>query len=62
MLILVLISREGLADSAQHGRDFKGVYADLLNFLPSSLDRDHYQWRVTNNVITTHTLSTITFD
>jgi len=54
----MLMSREGLSDSAQHGRDFRGVYKDLLDFLPEEENREEYQWRVTNNVITTHTLST----
>jgi hypothetical protein len=34
------MAREGLADSAQHGRDFAGVYADLLDFLPNPKDGD----------------------
>ena len=55
----MLMSREGLSDSAQHGRDFRGVYKDLLDFLPEEENREEYQWRVTNNVITTHTLSTM---
>jgi hypothetical protein len=45
------ITREGLDDSWQHGKDLYGVYHDLLNFLPSSLS-SKVSYRVTNNVIT----------
>ena len=49
--------RAGLEDSLLHGQDFRGVYGDLLQFLPLSNERQKYQWRVTNNVITSQTLS-----
>lgn len=45
------ITRQGLDDSFQHGKDLYGVYHDLLNFLPSSLTTN-LTYRVTNNVIT----------
>ncbi|KAI8937712.1 hypothetical protein NX059_005413 [Plenodomus lindquistii] len=45
------ISRGGLDDSHQHGKDLYGVYHDLLHFLPSNLS-DKVSYRVTNNVIT----------
>lgn len=45
------ITREGLDDSWQHGKDLYGVYHDLLGFLPDSID-DKISYRVTNNVIT----------
>ncbi|KAI9848719.1 MAG: hypothetical protein M1837_006806 [Sclerophora amabilis] len=45
------ITREGLEDSWQHGKDLFGVYHDLLQFLPDELD-DQISFRVTNNVIT----------
>ncbi|PSN60724.1 phosphoglycerate mutase-like protein [Corynespora cassiicola Philippines] len=45
------ITREGLDDSWQHGKDLFGVYHDLLNFLPDDLS-DKVTYRVTNNVIT----------
>ncbi|ORY23361.1 phosphoglycerate mutase-like protein [Naematelia encephala] len=51
------ITSEGLEDSKQHGQDFRGVYGDLLQFLPLSWEKNKYQFRVTNNVITTQTLS-----
>ena len=41
---------EGLEDAWQHGKDFRGVYGDLLQFLPLSSEKEKYQWRVTNNV------------
>lgn len=47
----------GLEDSLAHGRDFASVYGDLLNFLPCASDRAAYAFRVTNNVITSQTLS-----
>jgi acid phosphatase len=46
------ITRSGLQDSWQHGRDVYEVYHDLLNFLPDELDRKKMEFRVTNNVIT----------
>ncbi|KAJ9647369.1 hypothetical protein H2199_002358 [Coniosporium tulheliwenetii] len=45
------ITREGLEDSWQHGKDLYGVYHDLLRFLPDSMD-GRVTYRVTNNVIT----------
>ncbi|KAH9868652.1 hypothetical protein J1614_007724 [Plenodomus biglobosus] len=45
------ITRGGLDDSHQHGKDLYGVYHDLLHFLPSKLT-DKVSYRVTNNVIT----------
>ncbi|KAL1612683.1 hypothetical protein SLS60_000912 [Paraconiothyrium brasiliense] len=45
------ITKEGLDDSWQHGKDIFGVYHDLLGFLPSELG-DKVTYRVTNNVIT----------
>ncbi|OCK83811.1 histidine acid phosphatase-like protein [Lepidopterella palustris CBS 459.81] len=45
------ITREGLDDSWQHGKDLYGVYHDLLRFLPDYMD-DKVTYRVTNNVIT----------
>ncbi|KAF2199031.1 histidine acid phosphatase-like protein [Delitschia confertaspora ATCC 74209] len=46
------ITKEGLDDSWQHGKDLYGVYHDLLNFLPKHLDLNKVEFRVTNNVIT----------
>jgi hypothetical protein len=45
------ITREGLDDSYQHGKDLYTVYHDLLNFLPANLS-DKATYRVTNNQIT----------
>jgi hypothetical protein len=45
------ITREGLDDSWQHGKDLYGVYHDLLGFLPSNMS-DKVTYRVTNNQIT----------
>lgn len=45
------ITRGGLDDSFQHGRELYGVYHDLLNFLPDAAD-ESVKFRVTNNVIT----------
>jgi acid phosphatase len=45
------ITREGLDDSWQHGKDLYGVYHDLLGFLPSKMN-DKVTYRVTNNQIT----------
>lgn len=45
------ITREGLDDSWQHGKDLYGVYHDMLRFLPDQLG-DNVTYRVTNNVIT----------
>ncbi|KAH6620277.1 histidine acid phosphatase-like protein [Boeremia exigua] len=45
------ITRGGLDDSWQHGRDLWGVYHDLLGFLPDDLT-DRISFRVTNNQIT----------
>lgn len=46
------ITREGLEDSYQHGKDLFTVYHDLLHFLPSQPDNNSIAYRVTNNVIT----------
>ncbi|KKZ66033.1 hypothetical protein EMCG_08204 [[Emmonsia] crescens] len=46
------ITKEGLDDSWQHGRDIYGVYHDKLRFLPRTLDLDRVSFRVTNNQIT----------
>jgi hypothetical protein len=47
------ITRGGLDDSWQHGKDLYGVYHDLLGFLPGNLgNMDQVTYRVTNNVIT----------
>lgn len=46
------ITRSGLQDSWQHGRDIYEVYHDLLDFLPDELDQKRMEFRVTNNVIT----------
>ncbi|WVQ82669.1 hypothetical protein IAT38_004801 [Cryptococcus sp. DSM 104549] len=51
------ITSEGLDDSYQHGKDLRGVYKDLLNFLPEEHEKEKYAFRVTNNVITSQTLS-----
>jgi hypothetical protein len=45
------ITREGLDDSWQHGKDLYGVYYDLLGFLPTNMS-DKVTYRVTNNQIT----------
>jgi hypothetical protein len=45
------ITKEGLDDSWQHGKDLYGVYHDLLKFLPDEMS-DKVTYRVTNNVIT----------
>jgi hypothetical protein len=45
------ITRGGLDDSWQHGKDLFGVYHDLLPFLPEELN-EKVSYRVTNNVIT----------
>ena len=46
------ITREGLEDSWQHGRDIYEVYHDLLHFIPETLDTKKVRFRATNNVIT----------
>jgi hypothetical protein len=45
------ITKQGLNDSWQHGKDIYGVYHDLLNFLPDNLN-NKVSYRVTNNQIT----------
>lgn len=45
------ITREGLDDSWQHGKDLFSVYHDLLGFLPDNLN-NKITYRVTNNQIT----------
>ncbi|OBT71771.1 hypothetical protein VF21_09396 [Pseudogymnoascus sp. 05NY08] len=51
------ITREGLDDSWQHGKDLYGVYHDLLGFLPKKYDPKVVSFRVTNNVITSQVAS-----
>ncbi|KAI1909372.1 hypothetical protein LOZ12_003041 [Ophidiomyces ophidiicola] len=46
------ISKEGLDDSWQHGRDLYEVYHNLLRFIPRFLDLRKVSFRVTTNVIT----------
>ena len=49
------ITKGGLKDSWQHGRDLYGVYGDLLGFLPKPSEgswADKVKYRVTNNLIT----------
>ncbi|KAF2787030.1 histidine acid phosphatase-like protein [Melanomma pulvis-pyrius CBS 109.77] len=45
------ITKGGLDDSWQHGKDLYGVYHDLLKFLPDDIG-SKVTYRVTNNVIT----------
>ncbi|KAF2000748.1 phosphoglycerate mutase-like protein [Amniculicola lignicola CBS 123094] len=45
------ITREGLDDSWQHGKDLYGVYHDLLGFLPKNIG-DKVSYHVSSNVIT----------
>ncbi len=45
------ITRQGLDDSFQHGKDLYDVYGALLGFLPERAD-SRVSYRVTNNVIT----------
>jgi hypothetical protein len=45
------ITREGLDDSWQHGKDLYGVYHDVLGFLPDDVS-SKLSFRVSNNVIT----------
>ena len=49
---------QGLADSLQHGVDLRGVYHDLLRFLPSE-GSDRMSFRVSNNVITSQVLGSL---
>jgi hypothetical protein len=44
------MTSDGVEDSRQHGIDFRGVYADLLRFLPGGEGSERYTWRVSNNV------------
>lgn len=46
------ITRGGLDDSWQHGKDLFEVYHTLLNFIPADYDASAVSYRVTNNVIT----------
>ncbi|OAL56575.1 cytochrome P450 [Pyrenochaeta sp. DS3sAY3a] len=46
------ITREGLDDSWQHGKDLFEVYHDELKFLPKKIPSDKVSFRITNNVIT----------
>ena len=39
------ITREGLDDSLQHGKDLYGVYHDMLGFLPDAIN-EKTTWRV----------------
>ena len=50
------ITRQGLDDSWQHGKDLYSVYHDLLGFLPDNLS-DKVTYRVTNNQITSQVAS-----
>ncbi|KAL8786978.1 MAG: hypothetical protein Q9195_007990 [Heterodermia aff. obscurata] len=54
------ITRGGLDDSWQHGKDLYGVYHDLLGFLPEKYDPNFVSFRVTNNVITSQVASMVT--
>ncbi|CZT10122.1 hypothetical protein WAI453_006363 [Rhynchosporium graminicola] len=45
------ITKEGLDDSWQHGKDLYGVYHDMLGFLPETAN-EKITFRVTQNVIT----------
>ncbi|EKD19421.1 uncharacterized protein L3040_006794 [Drepanopeziza brunnea f. sp. 'multigermtubi'] len=45
------VTREGLEDSWQHGKDLYGVYHDFLGFLPDTAN-EKVAFRVTQNVIT----------
>ncbi|KAL9026528.1 MAG: hypothetical protein Q9196_004821 [Gyalolechia fulgens] len=54
------ITRGGLDDSWQHGKDLYGVYHDLLGFLPEKYDPNLVSFRVTNNVITSQVASMVT--
>jgi acid phosphatase len=51
------ITRQGLRDSHQHGKDLKSVYSDLLDFIPATYDPAVVSYRVTNNVITSQVAS-----
>lgn len=51
------ITRGGLDDSHQHGKDLKEVYSDLLEFIPDDYNKDIVSYRVTNNVITSQVAS-----
>nr|XP_018267388.1 acid phosphatase [Kwoniella dejecticola CBS 10117]OBR89546.1 acid phosphatase [Kwoniella dejecticola CBS 10117] len=50
------ITSEGIDDALVHGQDVRGVYGDLLGFLPLSNEKEKYSFRVTSNVITSQTL------
>lgn len=54
------ITREGLEDSWQHGKDLYGVYYELLGFLPEKYDPNLVSFRVTNNVITSQVAGMVT--
>nr|XP_031858781.1 uncharacterized protein CI109_005877 [Kwoniella shandongensis]KAA5525853.1 hypothetical protein CI109_005877 [Kwoniella shandongensis] len=51
------ITSEGVEDAYVHGKDLYGVYGDLLKFLPLPEEKEKYRFRVSNNVITSQTLS-----
>ncbi|KAI1269143.1 histidine phosphatase superfamily [Xylariaceae sp. FL1019] len=53
------ITRGGLDDSWQHGRDLYGVYHDMLGFLPKKYDPNVISFRVTNNIITSQVASMV---
>ena len=53
------ITRGGLDDSWQHGKDLYGVYHDLLGFLPEKYDPSLVSFRVTNNIITSQVASMV---
>lgn len=46
------ITKEGLDDSWQHGRDLFSVYSDELKLIPANYSTNATFYRVTNNVIT----------
>ncbi|KAI8801312.1 histidine phosphatase superfamily, partial [Cladochytrium replicatum] len=53
------ITREGLEDAHQHGKDLFSVYGDKLKFLPVTFNPKKVLFRVTSNVITSQTASAI---
>ncbi|KAL8835443.1 MAG: hypothetical protein Q9170_003320 [Blastenia crenularia] len=54
------ITRGGLDDSWQHGKDLYGVYHGLLGFLPEKYDPNLVSFRVTNNLITSQVAGMVT--
>ncbi|KAK4986654.1 hypothetical protein LTR50_005181 [Elasticomyces elasticus] len=53
------ITRGGLDDSFQHGKDLFDVYHDMLHFLPSTYNPEVVSFRVTNNIITSQVASMV---